>query len=125
VTTKTGNKINGLGLIAIAVLLFSGCASTGTVSSAGDSEQTISGDSGSTAEATAATAATAEGVVAATEDAGAKPKKPKLICTKERVTGSHRTTRVCRTAEQEAERRENDQKAIGDLLSTPGGGSQG
>jgi len=64
-------------------------------------------------------------VVAATEDAGAKPKKPKLICTKERVTGSHRTTRVCRTAEQEAERRENDQKAIGDLLSTPGGGSQG
>ncbi len=121
-TTKTGNKINGLGALAVAVLLFAGCASQDATSSAGDSEQTISGDSGSTAQAQAATAG---GAVAAADDAGAKPTKPKLICTREKVTGSHRTKRVCRTAEQEAERRARDQKAIGDILATPAQGPQG
>lgn len=48
-----------------------------------------------------------------------RKKKPEMICRRERVTGSHMRQRVCRTAEQEAARRENDQRALGGMLSMP------
>lgn len=124
--SNISSKIKGLSALAVAVVMFSGCAATTAVTETAqeatkEATQTISGDSGSV-EAAAAEETTVGETVAA---ADAKSAKPKVICSYERVTGSHRKTKVCRTAEQIAERRAQDQKTISGVLSTPSGGPQG
>ena len=126
--TKTiGSKIKGLSALAVAVVMFSGCAATTAVTETADATQeatqTISGDSGSVEAAAAEATTVGETTVGATVAAAdAESAKPKVICKYERVTGSHRKTKVCRTAEQIAERRAQDQRAIGGALANPGAG---
>jgi Ethanolamine utilization protein EutJ (predicted chaperonin) len=51
----------------------------------------------------------------------AVPLGEKLICKREKTTGSHRTTRICRTRADIERRREDDQQMIRDIQSTPQG----
>lgn len=46
------------------------------------------------------------------EAPAAKADKPKLVCTKERSTGSHLPKRVCMTQAQHEERRRRDRDAM-------------
>jgi hypothetical protein len=48
-----------------------------------------------------------------------KADKPKLVCVKERTTGSHLPKRVCMTQEQQQERRKQDKEAMERLRSAP------
>jgi hypothetical protein len=54
----------------------------------------------------------------AAEDAPKATDKTKLVCTKERTTGSHLPKRVCMTQAQHEERRKQDQEAMQRLRST-------
>ncbi len=49
------------------------------------------------------------------------PVAEELVCSREKITGSHRVTRVCRTRSQIDEQREEDQAMIRDVTSAPGG----
>lgn len=54
------------------------------------------------------------------ESAG-EPEEPlEVVCRKEKVTGSHRLTTVCRTRPQIERRRENDQDLARDIQTVPG-----
>jgi hypothetical protein len=55
----------------------------------------------------------------AAEEPATKADKPKLVCTKERSTGSHLPKRVCMTQAQHEERRKRDQEAMERMRSAP------
>jgi hypothetical protein len=48
-----------------------------------------------------------------------KTDKPRLVCTKERSTGSHLPKRICMTQAQHEERRKRDQEAMQRMRSAP------
>jgi len=49
------------------------------------------------------------------------PGTDRLVCTRERITGSHRVTRVCRTPAEIESRRRADQAMIDKLRAKPAG----
>ena len=56
---------------------------------------------------------------AAAKETSPAAEKPKLVCTKERTTGSNLPRRVCMTQAQHEERRKHDQEAMERLRSAP------
>ena len=53
------------------------------------------------------------------------PDKNALVCRREKSTGSHRVTRVCRTRAEIERRRAEDQNAFNDIRSKPVGPAVG
>jgi hypothetical protein len=53
------------------------------------------------------------------ESTEAKADKPRVVCTKERTTGSNLRKRTCMTQAQSEERRKRDQEAMERMRSTP------
>ena len=61
------------------------------------------------------------GLAVAPAQAGDAPKKdgPRVVCTKERTTGSNIRRRNCMTQAQQEERRKRDQEAMQRMKSAP------
>ena len=103
-------KISSLAVVSIAsVIILSGWLVSGEAQADAHNEQTISGDSGST-DAVATPASSDAGAKAGKKNK--KKKKPKMVCKRERVTGTHIRQRVCRSQAQIDAEREDTQRAV-------------
>ena len=104
-------------LVTLAALCVSACASAPPATTPAAAEPAALTAEPTTAAEPAATGTAASGEAQEGTQVASAETKPKLICYEEPATGTHirRPVRVCATAEEWARRREESQRALGNL----------